>query len=332
ANGVTTVRGMLGHPNQLNLRARANSGELVSPTLYLAGPGFRGDVVESPEHAAQMVRQQADEGWDLLKVYPGLTVEEYDAMADTAREVGIPFAGHVPADVGIVHALEKGQRTIDHLDGYIEYLDGDEGQLDEARLQEIVKLTLDSGAGVIPTMALWETIIGAADFETLRNYPELKYMPRDVVEGWGESYQKRITSPNFDRERASRIAENRKVLLRALAEGGVTILFGTDAPQQFSVPGFSIFREAEHMAECGLSPAQILVSGTINVGEYFQDKDTFGQVAEGHRADLILLTANPLEDISNLSEQAGVMVRGRWLSREEIDQRLSDLAAKHGSE
>lgn len=332
AHGVTTVRGMLGHPNQLNLRARANSGELISPTLYLAGPGFRGNVIESPEHAAEMVRQQHDEGWDLLKVYPGLTVEEYDAMADTAHEVGIPFAGHVPAEVGLAHALEKGQRTIDHLDGYIEYLNGDQGPLDEARLEEVVQLTLDSGAAVVPTMALWETILGAADFETLQNYPELRYMPKDIVESWTESYQKRISAPDFNRERASQIAENRKVLLRALAEGGVTILFGTDAPQQYSVPGYSIFREAEHMADCGLSTAEILVSGTVNVGEYFQDKDTFGQIAEGHRADLILLTANPLEDISNLSEQAGVMVRGRWLSREEIDNRLSDLAARHAAE
>lgn len=332
AHGVTTVRGMMGHPNQLDLKERANSGELISPSLYLAGPGFSGNTVESPEHAAEMVRQQAEQGWDLLKVYPGLTIEEYDSMADTAHEAGIPFAGHIPSEVGLVHALEKGQQTVDHLDGYIEFLNGDQDSLDEVRLEEIVQLTLDSGASVVPTMALWETILGAADQETIQDYPELRYMPREIAENWNQSYQKRISSPDFNLERVQRIAENRKVLLRALSESGVPILFGTDAPQQFSVPGYSIFREAEHMADSGMSPSEILVSGTLNVGEYFQDKDTFGQIAEGHRADMILLTANPLEDISNLSEQAGIMVQGRWLSREEIDTRLSDLAARHEPE
>lgn len=114
ANGITTVRGMLGAPNQLELRDKANRGELVSPTLYLAGPSFNGNSVNSPEQAVSMARQQKQEGWDLLKVHPGLTRDEYDAMAKTAKEVGIRFAGHVPADVRIIHALEMGQETIDH--------------------------------------------------------------------------------------------------------------------------------------------------------------------------------------------------------------------------
>ena len=128
ANGITTVRGMLGAPNQLELRDKANRGEIVSPTLYLAGPSFNGNSVNSPEQAVSMVRRQKQEGWDLLKVHPGITRDEYDAMAKTAKEVGIRFAGHVPAEVGLIHALEKGQETIDHVDGYIEYLNGEADQ------------------------------------------------------------------------------------------------------------------------------------------------------------------------------------------------------------
>lgn len=96
ANGVTTVRGMLGDPAQLDLRTRINRGELVGPTLYLAGPPFSGNSVTSPAQAVEMVRRQKAEGWDLLKVLPGLSREVYDAMARTAHEVGIRFAGHVP--------------------------------------------------------------------------------------------------------------------------------------------------------------------------------------------------------------------------------------------
>ena len=107
ANGVTTVRGMQGQPGQLALREKANSGEIVSPSLYLAGPAFSGGSIDSPEAARERVRQQHEEGWDYLKILGGLSVEEYDAMAETAHEVGIPFVGHVPGDVGLMHALEK---------------------------------------------------------------------------------------------------------------------------------------------------------------------------------------------------------------------------------
>jgi hypothetical protein len=116
ANGVTTVRGMLGYPGQLELKARAARGEIVAPNLYLAGPSFSGQSIGSPEQADARVREQAGAGWDLLKVHPGLTLEEYDAMALAARETGMRFGGHVPEAVGLRHAIEMGQETFDHIE------------------------------------------------------------------------------------------------------------------------------------------------------------------------------------------------------------------------
>jgi imidazolonepropionase-like amidohydrolase len=104
---------------------------------------------------------------------------------------------------------------------------------------------------------------------------------------------------------------------------------GTDAPQQFSVPGFSLHREFPRMRAAGMSPFEILLSGTRNVGEYFQRNDTFGTVAVGRRADLLLLDADPLADIANLQRIAGVMVRGRWVPADEIRTRLEAIAARH---
>src|SRR5690606_25103695 len=160
ATGVTTVRGMLGSPGQLELRERAKRGEIIAPTLYLAGPSFNGNSVNSAEQAAQMVREQKAAGWDLLKVHPGLTREEYDAMARTAKEIGIRFGGHVPQEVGLIHAIEMGQETFDHLDGYMEYLNGDQGPIPDERLREIARRTKAAGAWVVPTMVLWETLMG----------------------------------------------------------------------------------------------------------------------------------------------------------------------------
>jgi imidazolonepropionase-like amidohydrolase len=329
ANGITTVRGMLGAPGQLELREKAKRGEILAPTLYLAGPSFSGNSINSPQEAIGRVRQQKAEGWDLLKVHPGLTREEYDAMARTARELGIRFAGHVPGDVGLLHAIEVGQETFDHLDGYIEYLEGDKGPLDQTKLAEAVRRTREAGAWVVPTMVLWETLLGTADLKTLQSHPELKYMPAEQVEQWTAAFESRLKSPQFKPETARRVAANRLQLLKSLQDGGVRILMGTDSPQQFSVPGFSIHRELRRMADAGLTPYEILVSGTRNVGDYFKNQDTFGRIEAGQRADLILLEANPLDDVGNIAKRAGVMVRGQWLPESEIQSRLAAIEASN---
>ena len=326
ANGITTVRGMLGAPNQLELREKAKTGALVAPTLYLAGPSLNGNSVNSPADAERMVREQKAQGWDLLKVHPGLTRQEYDAMVRAAKDVGISFGGHVPAEVGLAHALESGQETIDHLDGYVEYLDGNKGAIDPARLSDAVRRSRESKTWIVPTMALWETLMGVATLDKLQGYPELKYMPPNMVKGWVEAHENRLKSPELDAAMGRRVAENRRLILKALHNGGVRVLMGTDAPQQFSVPGFSLHRELADMRKAGLTPYQILESGTRNVGEYFSAKDDFGTVAKGKRADLLLVDANPLENIGNLERSSGVMVRGRWLPQAEIRKRLATIA------
>lgn len=329
AGGITTVRGMQGAPGQLDLRDRANRGELLSPTLYLAGPPFNGASINSPEQAAEQVREQHRARWDLLKVLPGLTRDEYDAMAKAAREVGIRFAGHVPAEVGLLHTLEMKQDTIDHVDGYIEYLKADGGPVNEAQLSEVVRRTKEAGTWIVPTMAVWETLIGAVSLEKLLSYPELKYMPPQQVENWEKSHRNRLADPQFDRRKAETVAANRKWILKALHDAGVRILLGSDAPQQYSVPGFSIHREMSAMRDSGMTPFEIIRSGTVSVGDYFKDKDQFGTIEVGKRADLILIEGDPLKDISNVAKRVGVMVRGRWLPEAEIQKRLESIAASY---
>ena len=329
ANGVTAVRSMLGFPGQLEWRERARRGEIIAPTLHLAGPSFTGSgptATTSAEQASERVKAQKAEGWDLLKVHPGLKLEVYEAMARTAKEAGIEFSGHIPADVGLVRAIDLGQRTVDHLDGYIEFLNAQDEAIDGGKLDEIVKKTRDTGTWVVPTMVLWETIIGAANADEMEAYPELKYMPKQMVQNWKTSYRRKLIAPDFNAGRARQTAANRKVLLKALSDGGARIIFGTDAPQQYSVPGFSIQRELRAMKEAGMSNFQILQSATKNVGDYYQAVDKFGQVAPGHRADLVLLAGNPIEDLGHVAKRAGVMVRGRWLPEAEIQSRLQKIA------
>ena len=121
-NGITTIRGMLGHPKHLELREMINKGEVLGPRLFTTGPSFSGSTVKTAEDAAKMVRAQKAAGYDFLKLHPGLSMETFPAIVSTAKEVGIPFVGHVSFKVGIWRAIDADYSSIDHLDGFVEGL------------------------------------------------------------------------------------------------------------------------------------------------------------------------------------------------------------------
>jgi imidazolonepropionase-like amidohydrolase len=327
ANGVTTVRGMQGSPGQLELRNDTRTGALTGPALYLAGPAFSGGSVKTPEAAVERVRQQRAEGWDLLKVLPGLSVESYDAMARAAKESGIGFAGHVPAAVGLLHALEMGQETIDHMDGYVELLDARTKPVDDGALKGVIEKTKAAGAWIVPTMFVWETLQGAPTLESRLGLDELKYLPPKLRAQWEGQLKKRLGNPQLDTKAAALHMQNRTRILAAMHQAGVRLLLGSDAPQQFNVPGFSIHHEMRSMAEAKMTPYDVLRTGTAAAGEYLGTKEEpFGTIAVGQRADLILVDGNPLSDLRNVARRSGVMVRGRWLPETEIQKRLAGIA------
>lgn len=320
ANGVTTVRGMLGNSSHLALREAINRGEVFGPKLYVASPAMTGQSVQSPEQAERLVREYKAAGFDLLKILEGLQPAVYDAIARTANEVGITFGGHVPDAVGLWNALDAGQITIDHMDNMFEAVQGD-----RERLSEIVRRTKEAGASVVPTESLWEHVFlapkPAAEMNAI--FTEIQYVPGAIRSRWQQFVDGRSRGPQ---DADQRRIDFRRALLKELSDGGVRILLGTDSPQFYSVPGFSIHRELKVMRESGMSPYEILESGTRRVAEYFGEEDEFGTVAEGKRADLILLNANPLEDVANVANRAGVMVNGRWLPETQIQARLAEIA------
>jgi imidazolonepropionase-like amidohydrolase len=344
ANGVTLVRGMQGHPRQLEIREAVRRGEVLGPRLILAGPALWGSV-PTPEAARAEVRSQAEAGYDLLKMGEGIEPAVYDALMASAREVGIPVAGHVPDAVGLFRALEAGQVTIDHLDNYVEELvpSADRGGIpalwgvarvadraDESRIPALVSATRDAGAAVVPTMVLWEVFFGDRSGAELRaERSEVRYMPPGVVDAWERAVDNRLAGMAEFADGARRVVALRRQIMQALHEGGVTILQGTDSPQLFSVPGFATQREMEHWVGLGMTPYEVLRTGTWNVAEHLGELDEAGTIAVGKRADMVLLEANPLTDIRNAARRAGVVVDGRWLPRDEIERRLEAIAARH---
>ncbi len=341
ANGITTVRGMQGHPIQLELRDRIRKGALLGPTLYLAGPAVSGQTAPTPGKAEQMVREQKAAGYDLIKVQEGLKPEVYEALVKTAKEVRIRFGGHVPNEVGLIKALNARQSSIDHLDNFLESLEPDNSairnadatarvrqlpfHIDESRIPEIARAARQSGAWVVPTMALWEVFNNDEKPESLAGRAENQYMPRSFIEQWSAQKQKMLA--NLDPAAGRKVIEMRRKILAAVRAAGAGIIFGTDSPQVFSVPGFSIHREIPILLASGLSVFDILVSGTRNPALYFDAQDEFGVIEKGKRADLILLSGNPLVDLKHLAQPAGVMARGRWISEIEIRAKLKAYAA-----
>ncbi len=152
-------------------------------------------------------------------------------------------------------------------------------------------------------------------------------MPAATISGWVDAKRGFVDDGDYDPALARRFIEVRAALLRALAEEDV-VLLGSDAPQIFNVPGFSIHHELGMMVDAGLSPYQALRGGTVNVARFLGELETMGTVTVGKRADLVLVEANPLLDIGALRERAGVMVNGRWLPAVELEAELERIAAR----
>ena len=332
ANGVTTIRGMLGHPRHLDYRERVAKGQVLGPRIYTSGPSFNGNTAKTPDAAAAMVSEQQKAGYDLLKIHPGVPRDAFDAMAAKATELRIPFAGHVPEAVGLTRALEAKYRSIDHLDGYVEALvpnaSGSQtfgvnlvARADESRIPALVKATRDAGTWQVPTEILLVNWLNDVDPQTMAAWPEMKYVPPQTMTNW--IAQKQGFAAKYPQADRQKLLALRRKIIKALHDGGVPFALGSDAPQTWNVPGFSAHRELGALVAAGLTPYQALKSGTANVGVYFGTESSVGTVAAGKRADLVLLDANPLADIANSSRIAGVMVNGRWLPKADIDARLA---------
>ena len=202
-----------------------------------------------------------------------------------------------------------------------------------ARIREIAALTREAGTWNTPTMYLWENLYGDPDVDAVLNQPEMQYVSPRQRNGWRNQAQNR---QRFSSDVISAHNQLRKDILKALSDAGAGLLMGTDSPQMFNVPGFALHREIRVMAEAGLSNYQVLQSGTVNVARYASTElgrsGNFGTVAVGNRADLVLLSANPLDDLDNLTGRVGVMVKGHWISAQEIETGLAALAAKYAGQ
>jgi imidazolonepropionase-like amidohydrolase len=288
-----------------------------------------------------MARQQAAEGYDFLKLHPGLEPDEFTAIAEAARQAGIPFAGHVSFAVGVEAALLEQQDTIDHLDGYAEAmippgssLSGTApswfgvnlaAEMDPLLAADLAESTATAGVWNVPTQSLFETTSGFMSIADLLARPGMEYLSDDLSTRWQNSVRD-IRSRSSDAERRNFLS-SRRSLIAELQESGAGLLLGSDAPQIMNVPGFSVHQELAYLVGAGLTPLQALQTGTINVAR-FLGNENYGDIAPGQLADLLLLRTNPLDDIGASTGILGVMRAGTWYGRHELDDMLAEVKSR----
>ena len=346
ANGVLRVRGMIGHASHLPLKERIDSGEIDGPRLYLSGPSFSGTSVSSAEQAAQMVRDEKAAGYDHLKLHPGLEMDEFLAISKTANELDIPFGGHVSLNVGLEASLKGGYKSIEHMDGYVEALIPDYSKVldpkqagpftmllvkeaDLSKLPELVKMTLETGAWIAPTLTLFDRYFGYKPAEEYRNIPEMKYMSAEQVQNWINAKTPYEDAGVLTKENVQPYLEFRNMLFMTLHQAGVPVLMTSDSPQVFNVPGFSIHHEIKLMSDAGMSNYEILKTGSVNPARYFYEEGEWGVIKNGASADFVLVKNNPLEDLETLKNPIAVVMRGEYFDQNRIQEELAKIEANH---
>ncbi|HKE00213.1 MAG TPA: amidohydrolase family protein, partial [Planctomycetota bacterium] len=353
ANGVTTVRNMFGAPVHLDWRRRIAAGELLGPTIVTAGPIVDGkrpvwpgsDVVADAEDAERVVAAQKEAGYDFVKVYSKLTKTAYDAVVASAKKHGLPVDGHVPDAVGVEAVLASGQRSLEHLSLYgIATSARAESSKDMLAIADfaawtrfdadkgaaLAKATAKSGIWSCPTIVVLQKWVSEKDAEELSKRPEMRYcwMRAMWKSGFGSSKDSRMEEIAASMPKAN---EARKKMTGLLHAAGARLILGTDMGNPWVVPGFSAHEELRNLVDSGLSPFEALRAATSSPAEMLGVPGEFGTVAAGARADLVLLDADPLADVANAQRVSGVMARGRWLPRADLQAKLDAIAESLGA-
>ena len=333
ANGVTTVLNLGSAATILDLRAEVAAADLPGPTIFAAAfvDGVPGTwPARTPAEARATVRRVKAEGWDFIKAYNRIKLDAFQALMDEAKQQGLAVVGHGVRAPGMRGILEAGQVMIAHAEEYL-YTHFRQTKDPTALIPSAVAMTARAGAYVVPTLSTYEAIAAQwgnpAGFDVLMDNPAVRYVSPDRVEKW--THENRYLKRNGTLD--DQLLFQRK-FVKALHAGGVPLLLGTDSPPiPGVVPGFSIHAELHNLILSGLTPYEALRAGTYHAGVFITTfvpgAEAFGTVEVGRRADLLLLDANPLDDIAHVQQRLGVMIGGRWLPEAILQHHLDTLAA-----
>ena len=360
ANGVTGVREMWTKGEKMNQiklwRRQFYDQPGTVPRFVAVGTLVDGlpntwpncDTVSTAEQARLMVDKIKASGVDFVKVYDNLNRESYFAIADEAKKQHIPFAGHIPFSILLKEASDAGQRTVEHLTGGstedckiianlakndipeakasrspdLPYMEQVVEVCNEEKALDLFRRFAKNDTWEVPTLVIKKHV--ATDTATLHRDERLKYIPGGKSADYGSSWWFSLAPGKMDTlvKQEHRCFE----LVRWMHKAGIKLMAGTDVSNPYSFPGFSLHDELALFVEAGLTPYEALKTATVHPAEFMGMTDSLGTIQKDHNADLVLLDANPLENIHNTKRIYGVIVNGKYLSRKVLDIMLSDAA------
>jgi len=342
------------------LRAETLDGTRVGPRVgattarVLEGPGGRGGPmteVGTPEEARRIVREYKQQGIDFVKPYNLLARDVYRAVIDEAKQQNMPVAGHVPIAMTAMEVSDLGQTSIEHaVDLYVS-CSREEAALraerieqakarpagpwpqievraaetyDEAKAALVFQRLVKNRTWVTPTVV--QSSAAAKDASELTADERLKELPAATRESWRAQLAQRPGGESATMRQA--LFEKRLDLVRAMHRANVPMLAGTDMLLPYVFPGFALHEELELLVRAGLTPLDALRAATLNPARFLGREADLGSVARGKLADLVVLDANPLDDIRGTKKIAAVIVGGRLHDRAALDAMLAAIAGK----
>jgi imidazolonepropionase-like amidohydrolase len=352
ANGVTGVRDM---GSELDVvegwRNEIESGRLIGPRIYTSGPMLDGPkprfpssvAIATPDEGRRAVTDLKDRGADFIKLQSLIPRDAVFAVADEAKKEEIPFEGHVPDSVRAGEMSEAGMKSFEHLIGIFEgsspaednFLKGNKTEerflatYDSARAASLAAILAKNQTWQCPTL-VWERGGNLIDVTDFAKDTRAKYVPTS----WKTRTWKRFTDEitqgygNDDLAIRKKFLDKELQVVRLLHEKGVPFLAGTDTPAGVYIfPGFSLHEELQRFVVAGFTPLEALQAATLSPARFFAMDDQLGTVEKGKLADLVLLSANPLDDITNTQKIAAVILNGRYFSSKDLDKMLVGVEA-----
>jgi imidazolonepropionase-like amidohydrolase len=341
ANGVTAVVNMAEYDGQdaISMRANANKKETLAPYYLTAGPFLDADNVRSAAEAVEMVRHHKTRGYDFIKIHGDLSEEVYLVLLDEAEKVGIPVIGHGQRSLPLEYTLRLNH--VAHIEEFV--MNGWDQKtftvrdINDQQAKEIARQVKYSGVYVSPTLSILSMVQDYTiddSFEKLKNRELTKFIPKETYNLYttpGKEYRSEFFLSQKVKTLMDNVVKNTKKLTKAFSDESVPFLVGSDS-FGMHVAGFSFHDEMEMMNQVGVPTYEILNAATIRSARYLRRQASSGSISVGKRAEFVLLSKNPLEDIKNTREIQGVMLKGRWLNRKDLDKLLIDVELFYKSE
>jgi len=317
--------------DHIAIRDSIDKNQLMGPNYYTSGPYLQSGDLKTSADIERIIAQHHNKGYDFIKIADDLPKDIYLKVLERAADYNIPVMGHAQREMNLEYSLRM--KSIEHVEEFV-YLFGDEQRRDSLFLKNAVEQIKNSGIVIVPTLVVFDMIVKCLDdnsFAKLKEKEVATYMLNGDHGYWASDdnpYRQNLKGKVINGMDALPLLEDyfewMKNFTKILAKEDVPMMTGSDT-FGFVVPGFSLHEEFQFLQEAGLSPYEILKASTLTPARYLGSIATEGTITVGKNANLVLLNKNPLEDIKNTKTIEGVLLKGEWLGRDQLDSLLKEV-------